>query len=275
MSKNTRLLGILSRSYRQVIFALVLLFCFLPALRPLGIPISIDKLTVKAYETIEGLSPGDLVLVSADYTPGMWVEVGPAVNAMVQHLFLKGARIVFVSFYPDGPALTEKVLSEIDTRGARYGVDYVNLGYLPGLETAMAAYVENPRQIAYDYYGTPIERLEIMEGVRSISDFKVYIFACVTWPDPWVRQFYGKVPKIINIISPAGISLVMPYVSAGQLDSMLPGTKGGAEYEALMGRGGIATSIMDATTLILTFVILLIVAANMSYLRERIAKRGG
>jgi len=271
----SELMESLSRNYRQVLFFIVLVLCFLPAFIPLGVPLSIDKLTIKAHTLVEELEPGDLVLVGPDFTPGMWVEVGPGINAIVQHLFLRGVRIVFVSFYVDGPVLGEKILKDIDIGDAMYGVDYVNLGYLPGLETAMAAFVEDPRQIAYDYYGKPIEELEIMDDVRSIGDFKLYIFACVTWPDPWIRQFYGKVPEIITVISPAAISLVMPYVSAGQLYSMLPGTKGGAEYETLLKRTGIATSIMDATTLCLTFVMLLIVVANYSYLRERLTRGGG
>jgi len=170
-------------------------------------------LTIKAYRCIDELEPGDLVLVSPDFVPGMWVEVGPAMNAIMQHLFMKKVKIIIVSFYSDGPVLAEKIISEIDVGDARYGVDYVNLGYIPGLETAMAAFVENPRVIEYDYYGTPIGELEIMEEVDSIDDFKLYVFACVTWPDPWVRQFAGKIPRIINIISPAGISLVMPSAS--------------------------------------------------------------
>jgi len=270
LSEKGGLIEVLGRNYRQVIWIGVLILCFLPAFVPLGVPISIDKLTIKAYKCIEELEPGDLVLVSPDFTPGMWVEVGPAMNAIMQHLFMKKVRIIIVSFYIDGPVLAEKILREIDIGDAKYGVDYVNLGYLPGMETAMAAFVENPRRIEYDYYGTPVEELEIMKDVKSIEDFKLYIFACVTWPDPWIRQFSGKVPKIITVISPAAISLVMPYVSGGQLYSMLPGTKGGAEYETLMKRPGVATSIMDATSLCLTFVMLLVIVGNVSYWRKRL-----
>lgn len=267
---------ILGENYRQLIFIVVLLGCFLPAFRPLGFPISASTLTVKTYNFLQGLDTGDLVLVSVDYGPNAWAEIGPGMNAIVQHLFIKKLSIVFVSFATDGPAMTEKLLSEIDTDGAKYGVDYVILGYVPGDEVGMAAFVENPLRITKDYYGNSIDQLDIMKKVKAIGDFKLYIPAHITGPEAWIRQFYGKVPVIVMVISPAALSLVQPWVNSGQLYAMIPGTKGGAEYEVLLRKPGIATSIMDATTLTLTLVLVLIVIGNIVY-RQRTSRpvKGG
>ncbi|MEM2127295.1 MAG: hypothetical protein QW486_07150 [Candidatus Bathyarchaeia archaeon] len=269
-------LKVLGQNYRQIIFIIVLIGCFFPAFFPIGLPISTSPLTVKAYRFIEALKADDLVLVSIDYGPGGWAEIGPGMNAVVQHLFLKKVNIVFVSFVTDGPAMTEKLLKEIDIAGAKYGVNYAILGYMPGDEVAMAAFAENPLRITKDYYGNEIGQLDIMKKITTIGDFKLYIPAHITGPEPWIRQFYGKVQTIIMVISPAALSLVQPWVDSGHLYSMIPGTKGGGEYEVLLRKPGIATSIMDATSLTLTLVMVLIIIGNIVYRKERSKEvRGG
>ncbi len=260
----------LDQNYRQIIFIAVLVGCFLPAFRPLGFPIAASAQTVKTYNFLQGLNEGDLVLVDIDYGPNAWAEIGPGVNAVVEHLFLKQVKVVFISFSVDGPAMTERLLTDIDTIGAKYGVDYAVLGYIPGDEVGMASYVQNPLGVPKDYYGNSIDQLDIMKGVKVIGDFKVFIPAHITGPEAWIRQFYGKVPAIVMIISPAALSLVQPWVNSGQLYSMIPGTKGGAEYEQLLGKPGIATSIMDATSLTLTLAMALIVIGNIVYRRQRL-----
>jgi hypothetical protein len=261
-------LKFLGQNYRQIIFLAVLVGCFLPAFRPLGFPIAASAQTVKTYDFIQGLNKGDLVLVDIDYGPSGWAEIGPGVNAIVEHLFIKQVKIVFISFSVDGPAMTEKLLSDIDRRGAIYGVDYVELGYIPGDEVGMASFVQNPREVPKDYFGTSIDQLDVMKGVKVIGDFKLFIPCHITGPEAWIRQFYGKVTVMIMIISPAALSLVQPWVNSGQLYSMIPGTLGGAEYEHLLGKPGIATSIMDATTLTLTLVMVLIVVGNIVYRQQ-------
>ena len=265
----------LGQNYRQVIFIAVLVGCFLPALRPLGFPLTASSLTVKAYNLLQGLGPEDLVLVSIDYGPGAWAEIGPGMNAIVQHLFIRKVKIVFVSFVVEGPAMTEKLLKEIDTLGAVYGVDYVMLGYVPGDEVGMGAFAENPLKMVTDHYGTPLEQFEVTERIKSIGEFKAYLPAHITGPEAWIRQFYGKVQNIIMVISPAALSLVQPWVNSGHLYSMIPGTKGGGEYELLLRKPGIATSIMDSTTLTLTLVMVLIIVGNIVYRSETFKKKTG
>lgn len=273
---NDMTMKVLNQYYRQIIFIAVLIGCFLPAFIPLGFPISATPLTVKAYNYIEELEPGDLVLVSVDYGPNAWAEIGPGMNAIVQHLFLRKVNIVFVSFVTDGPPMTEKLLAEIDLAGAKYGIDYVILGYIPGDEVGMASFAENPLKLTVDYYGNNIDQLDVMKKVKAIGDFKLYIPAHITGPEAWIRQFSGKIQVIIMTISPAALALVQPWVDSGQLYSMLPGTKGGGEYEVLLRKPGIATSIMDATSLTLTLVMALIIIGNIVYRQEtsRAAKGG-
>ncbi|GAF89994.1 unnamed protein product, partial [marine sediment metagenome] len=126
---------IMDKYYRQIIFLAVLAGCFIPAFYPFGFPIAVTDNTLNAHNYIESLEKGDLVLVATDYGAAMWTEAGPAMNPIVQHLFEKEVKIVFVGFSIEAPLMTERLLNEIDTGNTVYGVDYVNLGYIPGAET--------------------------------------------------------------------------------------------------------------------------------------------
>jgi len=259
----------LKRNDRQIIFLIVLVLSILPAFYKLNIPLPSFALTTKAYQAVDALKPGDLVLLSFDFNPSQWVELGPPMKGILTHLFTKGARIVIVSFEETGagPPMAERALNEVDKGQAKYGVQYVNLGFIPGLETGMAAFVANPLRYTNDLYGTPIQQLEIMNDVKSIQDFKMYVFACYTYVDPWMRQFYGKVPIIIGVLSSDAIPQVMPWIASKQLYTAVRGMRGGAEYEALIKQPGEATSYMDAASLTLTFGLVIIVVANYQYLR--------
>lgn len=255
---------------RQIIFLVVLFLTFLPAFAPIGIPLPQFYLTNKTYYAIEALKPGDLVLISFDFAPGVWVELGIAMKNIMQHLFIKRAKMVIIAFDPNGPALAHRVLSEIDLKGAVYGTDYVVLGYIPGLEAGMAAFVSNPKMFERDYYGNPTAPMPIMKAFNTISDFKMYIFACLTWVDPWMRQFHGRIGTIIGVLSSDIVPQVMPYIHAGQLYSLIRGSRGAAEYEQLMGIKGEATAFMDAASLTITLGIILTIIANYGYLKKKL-----
>jgi hypothetical protein len=260
----------LSKYDRQIIFLVVLVLTFLPAFYPIGLPLPQYFLTNKVYNAINSLNPGDLVLISFDFSPGEWVELGIAMKDIMQHLFIKHARLVIIAFSPNGPALANKVLSEIDLKGAVYGKDYVVLGYIPGDEAGMAAFVSNPKMFTVDYYGNPIANMPIMNAFNTISDFKMYIFACYTWVDPWLRQFSGKVGMIIGVLSADIVPQVMPYINSGQMYSLIRGSRGAAEYEQLMGIKGEATAFMDAASLTVSLGVVLTIVANYGYLKKRL-----
>jgi len=266
-------LEILSKYDRQIIFLVVLILTFMPAFYPIGLPLPQYFLTNKVYDAINSLKPGDLVLISFDFAPGVWVELGIAMKDIMQHLFIKRARVVIIAFDPNGPALAHRVLNEIDLKGAVYGKDYVVLGYIPGLEAGMAAFVSNPKMFTVDYYGNPTADMPIMNAFNTIGDFKMYIFACYTWVDPWMRQFSGKIDIIIGVLSADIVPQVMPYINTGQLYSLIRGSRGAAEYEQLLGIKGEATAFMDAASLTVSLGVILTIVANYGYLKKKLGGR--
>jgi hypothetical protein len=65
------------------------------------------------------------------------------------------------------------------------------------------------------------------------------------------------------------VNEVMPYVSSGQVQGILAGMPGAAEYEALIGVPGIGTSGMDAQSVAHLVIVLFIVLGNIGYFIER------
>ena len=60
-----------------------------------------------------------------------------------------------------------------------------------------------------------------------------------------------------------------PYLNAGQLEGLLGGLSGAAEYEKLIGVPGTATIGMDAQSIAHILIILLIALGNIAYFATR------
>jgi hypothetical protein len=67
----------------RLIYILVFLVVTLPLLRPLGLPISMSPMTVAFYDTLEKVRPGDVVVVSIDYSAASSPEQYPQTKAVI------------------------------------------------------------------------------------------------------------------------------------------------------------------------------------------------
>jgi hypothetical protein len=61
----------------------------------------------------------------------------------------------------------------------------------------------------------------------------------------------------------------MPYVQSGQIQGILGGMPGAAEYESLIGQAGIGTSGMDAQSVAHLVIVGFIIFGNISFFVER------
>ncbi|MBT7099334.1 hypothetical protein HN937_18285, partial [Candidatus Poribacteria bacterium] len=164
---------------RRWVFLLVAVAVIVPTLLPFKVPMPISNSTQLAYDAIEDLREGDLVVVSLGYGPSSQAELQPQAKALLRHCFRRGLRVFLMSLWPDAPPLGDEALQEVvesdefldSTTGQsrlRAGVDYVDVGYRPGLDavilrmaTDMAGFFET------DARGEPLGSLPIMEGVRG------------------------------------------------------------------------------------------------------------
>ncbi len=261
------------------IYAILFLITAIPILNPIGLPISVGPTTRKFASVIEGLNRGDVVFVDINFSPGSWAENGPQLVVIMKHLWMKGATVMFFALATDGPQMYLRAINLAKPPPTlKYGEDWVFLGFLSGAETAMASLTRDTSSLVKsDYFGTPLQNIPLMQKVRSADDAKLLIVVTsgdMSWM--WVRQWYERYKKTyllapISIQVPSGA----PYLQAGQIASILQGSRGAAEYEILIHQPGEAATQTDALTLQLIYLMVLIVIGNILYYMSRQKRKGG
>ena len=240
MNKYIAILGNLDR---RIIFLLIGFAVLIPLIKPnwVELPIKIDKNTRTVYESISNLKENDKVLVSFAYGASTKPEVHPMAIALLNHLFSKGIKVYIVSLWPESPIMAQQAMSTVKNSrlfNIEDGIDYVMFDYKVGAFVVIKGIADNFRELyRQDYNGNSIEELEIMEGIYSVEDFDfVFDFSAgVPGNAEWVQ--YACDPK--NIPLSSGCTSIMvtdaiPYVESGQLQGILAGMPGAAEYEKLV-----------------------------------------
>jgi len=271
-----KLVDYLEDIYQRLIYLVLAGILIIPLLNPLGLPIKISPMTKKFYNTIDTLQPGDNIAYAFDALSMTWMEQGLSVTAVTKHLMMKeGIKILIFTVSEEGTMFWEKVIDDVGTYGKVYGEDYVFLGYLPGMETAVAAIANDVWDAAgyHDAYGKPLESLPIMERFHSAKNFKIMVNYCRGGPEYYVRQWYTQygIPLYVLPLSAVEATL-MPFIDAGQIEAIIMGSRGAAEYEILMGKPGRAAAGMDAQSFAHLYLLLLIIVGNVAFVLKGMKK---
>ena len=260
---------------RRWIFLIIGTVVMIPLFFPLGLPIRATATTQQVYDTIDALPHGSKVLVSCEYGPSTKPEIHPMTLAIMRHLFKNNHKVYVTCLWPDGQFLAEEALDQVggEEYGLKYGEDYVLLGFRPGNEAVVKGIVSNLRKLyTIDSRGTKVTEIPMMDGIHRFEDFDFLFSASAGYPGTieWVQYAVDptNVPMATGTTS-IQVNDVMPYVAAGQINGILAGMPGAAEYEALIGVPGIGTSGMDAQSVAHLVIVLFIVLGNIGYLIER------
>jgi len=266
--------GKLGRIDPRILYVLLVIILIIPLIAPIGLPIPITSETRKIYDAVEKLPPGSVVVCAMDTSGAAWGENGPQAKAILRHLFQKPLKIVVVSFEADGPMLGQRALLEVPKGEKKYGVDYVNLGFVAGGETGRAAFGRDVQKlISKDFLGNPLEKLPIMEKVRNAEDFALFFTftSLISAVEMYVRQLYAPYKtKVVAGIIGLGVPAVVPYYNAGQLFSILSGSLGAGEYELLSKMPGEGVRLSDALSLSTLLVVVLIVVGNAAFFGDKL-----
>ncbi len=260
---------------RRWIFLIIAAVVALPLFFPLGLPIRPTNATQVAYNAIESLPPNSKVLVSFEYGPSTKPEIHPMAIAILRHLFRNGQKVYVTCLWPDGQFMAEEALNQVAKNEFHltYGEDYVLLGFRPGNEAVVKGVVSNLRKMyTVDARGSLIDKIPMMEGINNFKDFDFLFSASAGYPGTveWVQ--YASDPTGVPMstgTTSIQVNEVMPYVQSGQVNGILAGMPGAAEYEALIGEPGIGTSGMDAQSIAHLVIVLFIVLGNVGYFIER------
>ena len=275
MNKLADLIIKLGNVDRRWIFILIAIVVMLPLFYPLGLPIRATESSQKVFDTIDALPDGSKILLSCDYGPSTKPEIHPMAIGMLRHVFEKGHQVYVTCLWPDGQFMAQDALEQVAENefGLTYGEDYVLLGFRPGNEAVIKGIVSNLRKMyTIDSRNIPIDEIPMMEGVTNIDDFDFLFTTSAGYPGTveWVQLAADPtgIPMSTGVTS-IQVNEVMPYVDSGQINGILAGMPGAAEYEMLIGKAGIGTSGMDAQSIAHIVIVLFIIFGNIAFYLER------
>lgn len=262
---------------RRWIFLAIGIAVTIPFFLPLGLPVIVTPPVQTLYDAVEGLEPGSSpLLLSIDYAPATLPELEPMSMAIMRHCFSNDVNVVVMTLNPAGYGLAERALiAAAEEFDRTYGEDYAFLGFQPGISAVILGMGINIRNVfPADAYGAPLDDLPLMQGVRNYDDIPLVItLAGWSAAEAWIYYAYQPYRQRVG----AGVTAVMatdfyPYLNAGQLEGLLGGMRGAAEYEVLIDRPDQGLRGMDSQSVIHLIIIVLIAVGNAAYFISRRGK---
>ncbi|MEN3043619.1 MAG: hypothetical protein ABDH37_00175 [Candidatus Hydrothermales bacterium] len=258
---------------RRIVYLLIFLGVTIPLITKKGFKFEPLQEVKKAYDFIESLPEGSVILISIDYDAASMPELQPLLEVVLRHLFSNNLKVLMMGHWPLGLPLGQIALEKIAKEmNKKYGYDYVFLGYRPGVAAVILNMGKEIRTVFNtDYKGTPIDSLEMMRGIHNYSDIALLIgFEAGATGDFWVQFGQARFGLKIILTSTAVITPdLYPYYQAGQIVGLIGGLRGAADYEILVKRKGFAYSGMTAQTIIHIIIIILILLGNIGYFALR------
>ncbi|NIN63818.1 MAG: zinc-ribbon domain-containing protein [Anaerolineae bacterium] len=268
IARPRRLEKLVASSVRSIIYLIVAAAVLMPLVlgsRWSETNMVVTSSTIDMYDTIESLPADSVVLVSHDYGPGVAGEMIPQERTVLSHLMERNVRLLNVSLTPEGTRLYQQVVDELgEVYEYEYGTDYLNLGYVVGVEVG-------PRSVAE---GLADPRwTNFVRGIEDVS-LVVEFAGAPEYLRLWLEQVQGpyQVPMVAGLSATVD-PFARPYYgnqASPQLLGMLTGLVGAAEYELHSGRSGPALASMDSQSVVHVTIILLILVGNVAYFLGRL-----
>lgn len=220
---------------------------------PEGVPLGVKG----AMQVTQSIPEGAPVLVAFDYEPARVGEVEAAAAPLFDQLMLlRHPYLIFISTNETGAILAERFISgPLAVHNYQYGIQYLNLGYLPGGQMGIRAFAQNPRATApLDMSLSSAWDSAPLVGIVSLPQLAALIVvtddadAARTWIEQ-TESARGGIPLVV-ISSAQAAPMIQPYYESQQVSGLLSGLYGGALFEQYnAGRPGTARSYWDAYNL--------------------------
>jgi hypothetical protein len=260
----------------RILYLLLALSVALPLIIKPRTDIRVSEPVRSAFEAVDKLAPGSVIMVSIDFDPSSAPEVQPMLIAILRHAFKKDLKVIVMGQLALGLPLAEIALNQVAPEMNRaYGRDYVNIGYRPGYTAMMVGIGREIRDyFRTDYRGVPLDSFEFMREVHNYKDIGLLVsLAHGAVADVWIQFVGGRYNQDI-IVGCTGVNApnLYQYLQAGQIKGIIGGLQGAAEYETLLEQPGSATLGMPAQSWGHGLIILLLIIGNVGFLLTRKSK---
>ena len=236
-----------------------------------------------ALQVAQSIPDGAPVLVAFDYEPARAGEMEAASAPMFdQMLLLRHPRLTFISTSATGAILTERFLSgPLAGHNYQSGVEYLNLGYLPGGQTGIYAFAQKPHATTefafarnsaattlFDMSLAPAWTSDPWSGITSLSQFAAFIIVTddADSARAWIEQTTsarGTIPVVV-ISSAQAAPMIQPYYASHQISGLVSGLYGGAIFEQNnAGRPGTARTYWDAYSIGMLLAMVMILGGGL------------
>jgi len=257
-------------------FGLIILAMGYITLYPLGFPIPISDQTRNVYALVEELQPGDIMFVDMGYESGTIAFMEPGMVAIFRHAMTNGAKIVIVSTGVESPMLVGRLMDKVkpESFGYVYGTDWVHLGYIAGGEPSYASMLGDLNGlVTEDYQGTPTSQLPLMAELGAPTADKIDLVGIWTAGgdvvEGWIRQAAVKYDlTFFTEVNEMMVPTILPYYPIN-VDGIINGGIGAAEYENLSGFAGEAIKLSDMMTMGGLVVLVFLILGNIGYLMTK------
>ncbi|MFC1802412.1 hypothetical protein ACFL0D_00430 [Thermoproteota archaeon] len=255
---------------RRWIYLIAILFASVSFVYPLILPIPVSDPTRGVKEFIDTVPAGSVINIEVGFGVGMMAELGPLIEVVSNHAFMRDLKIVYVTFEIEGPQVIESIITRVQfAEGKEYGVDYVNIGYIPGIETGMSAWADNTNTAEVDYRGNKVSELPLMKEVSQMEDFAAVFFSTCTSPDHYFRQWATRTDALLVAACASTVPIMAPYYQAGMVKGYIPSIRGASEYEVLLGIPGSTIRKNDAFQMLVILGFITMIASNIGFLTEK------
>ncbi len=261
---------------RRWIYAVMAIAVIIPAIHPFHVKVGVSKEVRSVYNFVDSLKPGDTLFLAVDYDPSTLAELQPMTEAILQQAWGHGARVIVTALSQFGPAMTQDILENVAGRmGKKRDIDYTFLGYKPYPGIVIMSMGSDFRvPFPTDYFGTPLDSIPMMRDLHNYKDVKAVVsFAAGNVADMWIT--YGNAKYGVPVA--LGLTGVMsadyyPYLQTGQVFGLIPGIKGAAEYEQLLGKPGMGSRGIPFQVMTHLVILVFMVITNIGYVAQRRAR---
>lgn len=259
----------------QHIWAFCLILYLIPVVIPIGSPFQISEITLKIYNIIENLPEGSIIVMGGSGVFAFDYEPGAAMIASIRQMAKNKLRLVGIPLGTESLQLhkyvvdTAKVLQQ-DGGPWKYGVDYVQLPYIPGGDAALVRLLTGVQSVVtVDANGIPLENLPLMKDFRSYKDITLWI--CPHWGYPSIVRYVTGERGVPSVMFAHAYSYTVyaPYMMIyPDKVWMTNGFLGGAQYEKLVGYKGLGHAAVDSYTLISVAYVFFVLLGNITLLTK-------
>ncbi|MFH2050417.1 MAG: hypothetical protein ABIJ12_13350 [bacterium] len=260
---------------RRTVFVFVGFAVVLPFFMSITQNIRISPEVQQVYNAMSTLQPGSKVLISFDYDPPSAPELQPMAESFLTYCLSHDISVIIIGLWPQGPQQANLALEvaleneAVKAKNPQYGINYVNLGFQTGNEFVIQRMGTDFRSMFQtDYSGRRYDDIPLVKNIKNFSniDYSFNLSAGYPGTQEWVQvavDRYGLWMGAGNTAVQA--PMMYTYLNAGQLEGLLGGMNGAAEFEKVCGILGKGTKYMLSQSFAHVVVIAFILIGNVAF----------